>query len=85
MIELLCGPDQAPDVLDRADAAKLDETGAGDGIDRLTGSIRYEMQMGTAHANSPFTQFRLWTATPNKTQAGDKSGLIPNGSENIQA
>jgi hypothetical protein len=77
-------------MLDRVDAAKLHETSTGDGVDRLTGRIRYEVQMGVAHAKSPHAKspldrFGLWIVTLNSTQAGDKSGFIPMGSKSIQA
>jgi hypothetical protein len=72
-------------MLDRVDAAKLHETSTGDGVDRLTGRIRYEVQMGVAHAKSPLDRFGLWIVTLNSTQAGDKSGFIPMGSKSIQA
>src|SRR3546814_7354923 len=43
------GAHQAPDMLDRLDAAELHEAGAGDGVDRLTCRVGNQVQMVAGH------------------------------------
>src|SRR3546814_8118915 len=67
------GAHQAPDMLDRLDAAELHEAGAGDRIDGLAGRIGDQMQVMGRHGRPPPARKACAWPVPRRLMAGTRS------------
>src|SRR3546814_7919364 len=71
------GAHQAPDMLDRLDAAELHEAGAGDGVDRLTCRLGNQVQLVAGHLPASARRVVFAWPVPAARTPGTTTAVFP--------